>query len=213
LTRNNKLQESLSKHIKSNLGLYFIVFAFFAIGVAVGAFTVRALDDLQKQALIKYLQSFLQILTSKSIDSPAVLKQSIKNNIQTVFLIWILGITIIGIPITLIIMGIRGFIIGFTVGFLIDGLGLKGLFFAVLVILPQNIIIVPCLAAISVMSISFSLMIIKDRLAKRWTNNYWHKFFSYSTIVIVLFIISVCGSFVESYIMPVFIRLLSAYLS
>lgn len=213
MVKNKRVQENILNHIKSNIGIYFLVLIFFAIGVAAGAFTVRAMDDVQKQSLIKYLQGFFQIFTSQKVNSMAVLSQSIKNNIQTVFVLWILGITVIGIPVTLLVIGIRGFIIGFTVGFLIDGLGMKGLLFTLLVILPQNLIIVPCLIGISVLSISFSLMMIKDRMARRWTNNYWQKFFSYFLLVIILLLISICGSLIEAYITPVFIKLMSSYLT
>jgi stage II sporulation protein M len=208
-----RLNELLSRHIKENIGVYFTVTLFFAIGISIGAFTVKALDDVQKQALIKYLQGFFQILTSKKVDSLVVLKQSAKNNLQTVFVLWILGITVIGIPITLLIIGIRGFIIGFTVGFLLDGLGIKGFFFTILAILPQNLIIIPCIIGISVISVNFSVMLIKDRLAKRWTRNYWEKFFSYSLFIVVVLGISVCGSLIEAYITPIFIKLLSSYLA
>lgn len=213
LIKKNKLGEGISNHVKSNMGLYLLILAFFAIGIAAGAFTVRTLDDTQKQALMKYLQGFFQILTSQSIDSAAVLKQSITNNLQTVFIIWILGITIIGIPITVLVMGIRGFIIGFTVGFLINSLSWKGLFFTLLVVVPQNLIIIPCLLAISVLSVSFSLMIIKNRLSKRWTNNYWQKLLSYTLNIIVLLIVSILGSLVEAYLVPAFIKLFSSYLT
>jgi stage II sporulation protein M len=195
------------------MGLYLLVIVIFAAGIAAGAFTVKALDDVQKQSLIKYLQGFFQILTSQKVDSAAVLVQSIKNNIQTIVIIWVLGITIIGIPVTLLVIGIRGFIIGFTVGFLINGLGIKGLLFTLLVILPQNMIIIPCLIGISVLSVSFSLMIIRDRMAKRWTNNYWQKFFSYSILIIILLAVSIGGSLIEAYITPVFIKLMTGYLN
>lgn len=213
MTRDKRLQENIMDHLRSNAGLYFLVMVFFAAGVAGGAFTLKALDDTEKQALIKYLQGFFQILGSQKINSGAVFAQSLKNNIQTAVVIWILGITIIGIPLTLIIIGLRGFIIGFTVGFLINSLGTKGLFFSILVILPQNIIIIPCLIAIGVLSISFSLMITRDRMAKRWTKNYWQKFLSYSILIALLLMVSICGSLVEAYVTPVFINLMSSYLN
>jgi stage II sporulation protein M len=203
MIKRNVLRENISDHVKANMGLYLLVFTFFAIGIAAGAFTIKALDDVQKQTLIKYLQGFFQILTNESIDSGAVFRQSVLNNIETVFFIWILGITVIGIPITLFAIGVRGFIIGFTVGFFIDSLGWKGLFLTVLVILPQNAIIIPCLIVICAISVSFSLMIIKNRLAKRWTNNYWQKLLSYCITIFTIFLISVFGSIVEAYITPV----------
>ena len=209
----NRFQENISNHIKSNLGLYFLVLLFFAIGIAAGAFTVKSLDDIQKQELIKYLKGFFQILTSKSVDSTVVLRQSLQNNVQTIVVIWLLGITVIGIPITLLIIGVRGFIIGFTVGFLLEGLGWKGLLFTFIAIIPQNIIIIPCLIGICVISISFSIIVIKERIARKWTNNYWQKFFSYSILIIILFLISISGSLIEAYITPVFIKLMSSYLT
>lgn len=211
--KSRRLQEAIIDHLRSNAGLYFLVIVFFAAGVAGGAFTLKALDDSEKQSLIKYLQGFFQILGSQKIDSGAVFAQSLKNNLQTAAVIWILGITIIGIPLTLIVIGIRGFIVGFTVGFLINSLGTKGLLFSVLVILPQNIIIIPCLIGIGVLSISFSLMIIRDKLAKRWTKNYWQKLISYSLLTAILTGISVCGSLIEAYVTPEFIKLISSYLN
>lgn len=213
MIHNNRLKDIITSHLKSNSGLYFVVLIFFAIGVATGAFTVKALDDVQKQSLIKYLQGFFQILTSKKVDSLVVLKQSVLNNLQTVFVLWILGITVIGIPVTLLIIGVRGFIIGFTVGFLLDSLGIKGFFFTILAIVPQNIIIIPCIVGISAISINFSVMLIKDRLSKRWTRNYWQKIISYSVFMLVMLGVSVCGSLIEAYITPVFIKLLSSYLA
>lgn len=213
MNRNKRLQENIIDHLRSNSGLYFLVIVFFAAGISAGAFMLKTLDDAEKQSLIKYLQSFFQILGSQKIDSGAVFAQSLKNNMQTAIIIWILGITVIGIPLTLIVIGIRGFIIGFTVGFLINSLGTKGLFFSILVILPQNIIIIPCMIGMSVLSISFSLMIMRDKIAKRWTKNYWQKFFYYSILSAVLMAVSVCGSLIEAYVTPVFINLLSSYLN
>jgi stage II sporulation protein M len=212
LQRKIKLYETISSHVKNNAAMYFVVVIFFAVGVAAGAFTVKALDDSQKQALIRYMQGFFQVFTTKEIDNLIVLKQSIINNIQTVFALWILGITIIGIPVTLLVIGIRGFIIGFTVGFMIEGLGVKGLFFSAAAILPQNMIIIPCMTGICVISISFSLMIIRNRLSRRWTNNYWQKFFSYTFTIVVLFGVIILGSLIEAYITPALIKALSSYL-
>jgi stage II sporulation protein M len=212
LNKPNKFRQGLSNHIKSNKYLYLLVLVFFSVGIAAGAFTVKALDEVQKQSLFKYIQGFFQVLTSQSVDSAAILKQSIINSVQTVAAIWILGITIIGIPVTLLVIGIRGFILGFTVGFLIDTLGWNGLLFTVAAIIPQNVVIIPCIIAISVFSLSFSLMIIKNRMSKRWTNNYWQKLLSYSINVIVLLLLSIIGSFIEAYIVPELLKLVSQYL-
>lgn len=209
---NSKLKDGIMNHIKSNMALYFLVLAFFAIGVAAGAFTVRTLDDTQNQDLVKYIQNFFQVLDTSNVDSFTILMQSINTNIQTILVVWILGIAVIGIPVTLVVVGIRGFILGFTVGFLINSLGWKGVLFTLAAIIPQNIIIISIIMVISVLSLNFSIMIIKNRLAKRITNNYWQKLLSYTIITVVLFIFSLLGSLVEAYISPELIKLMSSYL-
>lgn len=212
MNNTNKFKQGLSNHIKSNIYLYLLVLAFFSIGIAAGAFTVKALDEVQRQSLFKYIQGFFQVLADQSIDNTAVLKQSIINSVQTVAAVWILGITIIGIPITLLIIGVRGFILGFTIGFLIDSLGWNGLLFTLVAIIPQNIIIIPCITAICVFSVSFSMMIIKNRMSKRWTNNYWQRLLSYSINVFALLLLSIIGSLIETYVVPELIKLVSSYL-
>jgi uncharacterized membrane protein SpoIIM required for sporulation len=56
-------------------------------------------------------------------------------------------------------------------------------------------------------------MIIRDRLARRLTKNYWQKFFSYFIMVVILLVVCIGGSFIEAYITPVFIKLVSSYMS
>lgn len=213
MVRNNRLTESVREYLRANIGLYFLVVIFFASGVAAGAFSIKALDDTQKQSLISYMQSFFQILLSGDVDGGAVFKQSLTNNIQTALAVWLLGITVIGIPLILVAIGIRGFIIGFTVGFLINGLGIKGLLFSLVVILPQNLIIIPCLICICVTAISYSKGAIKGRTAKKWTNSYRRRLGPYTLSILIALIVSSSGSLIESYITPVFMKLMSSYLN
>jgi stage II sporulation protein M len=185
---------------------------FLLIGISAGAFTVKALSDVQKQELIGYLRSFFQFISENTYDSFSILKQSLLNNIQTGVLIWLLGITIVGIPFILLLIALRGFIIGFTVGFLVEQMGVKGLFFALFSILPQNLLIIPCLVSIAVIGISFSLMLIKNRLAKSYKTDAMRQFVIYSTIIATTFGIILLGAMVEAYITPVFMKFVSTYM-
>ena len=187
---------------------------FFIIGISSGAFTVKSLSDSHKQELISYMKGFFHILSNRSIDEFSVLKQSLANNLQTSAMIWLLGITVVGIPLILLLIAIRGFIIGFTVGFLADQMGFKGALFSFIAILPQNILIVPGILVIGVIGIGFSTMIIKNKLRKKTINHdsTFKQFILYSTIILfICFIISI-GCFIEAYVTPVFMRLLSTYM-
>ena len=210
-----KFRDIAFKHIQGNVIIYFIAIMFFIIGVSSGAFTVKSLSDTHKQELISYMRGFFNILSNRSIDEFSVLKQSLSNNLQTSALIWLLGITVIGIPFILLLIAIRGFIIGFTVGFLAEQLGLKGALFSFLTILPQNIIIIPGILTIGVIGIGFSTMILKNRIRRNYNSHQestFKQFILYSTIVLfICFVISI-GCLVEAYVTPVFMRLMSSYM-
>lgn len=207
-----KIRELLLKHIQGNVGIYFIVILFFVVGISSGAFTVKALSDQHKGELISYMQSFFQVLSQSTFDAFSVLKQSLVNNLQTGILTWILGVTIIGIPLILLIIVIRGFIIGFTVGFLIEQMGMKGFIFCVFAILPQNLFIIPGIIIIAVIAVSFSVMLIKTKLNKNYQVDMVRQFVLYSTIVAAVFLLILLGSFIEAYITPIFMRFISQYM-
>ncbi|WP_129597074.1 stage II sporulation protein M [Anaerophilus nitritogenes] len=202
------------KHIQGNAMIYFLVCMFFIIGISSGAFTVKALTDLQKQELIQYMKSFFQILNKDSIESLAILNQSLSNNLQTVILIWILGVTVIGMPLILILVGIRGLIIGFTVGFFIEQLGWKGMVFALASVLPQNLFIIPSIITIGVIAISFSKMLLRLKFNKSHSlhNNTFKQFVLYSTINGAIFIVVILGCVIEAYITPIFMKVIAGYM-
>ena len=89
---------------------------------------------------------------------------SLKNNIILVFLLWFAGTTIIGIPIVLGIILVRGFCLGYTISACVFALGkIKGIMFILTTIFLQNIIFIPALMILGVSSIKLYQSIIKDR--------------------------------------------------
>ena len=123
----------------------------FVIGVSAGAFTVNGLSSLQRDELKNYLQGFLQLLDNQKTDSTELFKISLLENAKLIGVLWVLGITIIGIPFIYIIILLRGFITGFSAGFIIETLGMKGVFFTIAALVPKEIIIIPCLIALGEM--------------------------------------------------------------
>ncbi|TCO79831.1 stage II sporulation protein M [Marinisporobacter balticus] len=211
---SKKFRTIAYNHIQGNAMIYFFVCMFFIIGISAGAFTVKTLADYQKQELISYMKSFFQILSNKPIDGLSVLKQSLINNLQTATFIWILGITVVGVPLILLLIAIRGLIIGFTVGFLVEQLGVKGILFSFISVFPQNLVIIPSIIVIAVMGIGFSKMIIRNKFNKSYntSNNTFKQFILYSTINAFIFTFIIAGCIIEAYVTPVFMKILSSYM-
>ncbi|MDD3839173.1 MAG: stage II sporulation protein M [Clostridia bacterium] len=207
----SRLKTFIVEHISNHLMIYIIVFFCFVAGISAGAYTVGSISSEQKEELSDFLKSSSTILDDDSLDNNIIFKRSLINNFQSLGLIWILGITIIGIPAILIVVGIKGFIIGFTVGFLINQMNFKGIVFVLLSILPQNIIFVPATIVMGVMAISYSLFILRIKKKGKWVDKQLLKrqFLLYILVFFILSIIFLLGCIMESYIAPFLIKWMS----
>jgi len=194
------------KHIKKFIFIYIVVLIFFVGGVSAGAFTVDALGVEQKGELVSYFQGFFNVLDKEPVCSGAVFRQSLINNSQFVVLIWLSGIIVIGALLIPLIVGIKGFIIGFSVGFLAEEMGLKGLLFALVAILPQNLIIVPGIIAAGVLGIGFSSTLIKRRRARHKTS-FMNELLIYTLNMVAVLVAIFIGTLIEGYVTPVFMKL------
>ncbi len=202
------LKKAIEKQVMNNLLLYIIVLVFFAGGIAAGAFTMDALSSVQKEELVNYFQSFFNVLGEETVQSVVVFKQSLLNNSQFIIIIWVLGITVIGIPLILLLVGIKGFIIGFSVSFLVEEMGFKGLLFALAAILPQNLLIVPGIIMAGVLGISFSLSMLGRKKTKP-KKSFSSELIVYTMNILLVLAIILAGSLIEGYITPVFMKLFS----
>ncbi|RBP45573.1 stage II sporulation protein M [Garciella nitratireducens] len=199
----------IQKHIRLNIIIYIITILALTIGIVMGTYTVKALSDSQKVELINYLEGFFQILESQKFDSYQLFFQTFINQLKLLIPIWILGATVIGMPIIILILGFRGFILGFTIGFIIDEFAFNGILFIILSILPHNLFYLPGLIGIGVMSISFSLFLLKSKLKKEKVYNRKAQFWTYTIVILMISIFLLLGSIIEGYITPIFMKTLS----
>ncbi len=206
-----EIEHTLYVYLKDNFLLFIIIIIVLLIGIILGSISIKALNTQQKDNLVEYINLFFQKVDINTINNNIVLKHSIINNTKFILIIWVLGLTIIGIPFIMLLIFVKAFTIGFTVGFLVDELGFKGIIFSTISLLPQNIINVPSYIIISVSAISFSMLLLKSR-------NRLEKFSllqqltGYTVLVFLMLLIVIVGCFVEAYISPVFMKFMLPYL-
>lgn len=197
-------------HLKNNSGRYFSLYMIFIVGVSAGAFTVNGLSTLQNEELSNYLQGFFEIVEKQRFNSNELLMISFQENIKAVALLWVLGVTIIGIPFIYLLVLVKGFIIGFSSGFIIKAMGGKGILFTFLTILPKEIILIPSIIALSVNGVNFSLNMIKSKSIKQILNqNLRMEIVRYTLFTLFFSVFVFFSSVIETYIIPVFIRIIT----
>lgn len=204
------LRQNFGGYIKANIVAYFFMTLIFVIGVVVGALAVRTLPDEQKTELISYLHIFFTDLshgTENNISGTAMISSVMFNNAKTIILMWLLGFTIIGIPFVLFILFTRGFIIGFTVGFLVNEYVMRGLLFAFASVLPHNFFAIPAILVMGVSATKFSLLLVRRKTYGKI--NLWYEAIRYSMLGMIMLVVMLFSALLEVYISPVFMKLVA----
>ncbi len=201
---------TLTKHINNNINTYMLLFLAFTVGICAGAFTVNGLSFNQSSELTNYFYGFLNLINHQNIDSVELFKITVIENFKLIALLWVLGVTIIGVPFIYIAVGIKGFVTGFSSGFIVAACGIKGVLFVFLSTLPKEIIIVPFIIALGVSGINFSLTILKSRSNRLPSKISLKSSFAAYCLVTALFSIMILvGALFESYVSPMFIKMIA----
>ncbi len=201
------LKENLVyKHFQVNVWLYIFSSICLCTGIVFGVYAVKYMDSGQKSILLSYVSN---ITRASSQDNIQILFQAIKNNVLTIIIVWVLGLTMIGLPIILLMDLVKGFSLGFTIAFFINGMGVKGIWLSLLSLLPQNIIYIPCIIVASVISMKFSIMLMHNYGKNQWTTSLLKNLLVYSCTFILIFFIMFIGFSFEAFLSPKAVKLFS----
>lgn len=202
-----KIKQALAGYVNDNMALYITVSLLFSLGIGLGVFSVRILQEAQIRDMKEYLDVFLLSLNSPVVLDPvSVVKNAFTQNLKLFLLLWVMGITMVGVPGAILILCLKGFTLGFTISFIYNQFSYGGLMFVLGAIIPQNILIIPAFLTAAVASLSFSLLQMQSRRQKK-NFHFWPNLWNYTAMFTVLLIILFLGSLVEGYITTVFIRL------
>lgn len=208
----DEVRGEVREYLRQNMGIYIFIISLLVLGVLLGGLAVRGLNETQMAALDQYLCVFIESFKDGAApEQGAVFRQSLRINFQYLLLTWILGIFILGFPVICCLVVVRGFSLGFTVGFLVERASLSGVFFAMGSVLPHNLVIIPALIVLTVTGFSFSWLRFRSHLEKRPCSLREH-IGPYTVMNILLAMILFGGVLVEAYISPVFVRLLVPFL-
>ncbi|MCY6483771.1 stage II sporulation protein M [Clostridium aestuarii] len=206
--KNNKGFKNIIEHMQKNLILYSITLLFLCIGIVLGMYTVKYMNENQRSRLMDYFINFLTNIDLNKINNKHIFIEAFKNNIAIILAIWFLGLTMLGIPIILIIDLIKGFTLGFTASFVINVLGSKGLLINLIAIFPQNIIYIPCIIIASAIAMEFSVILLKHNVSLSVKNNNFIQIASYSTMFLLIAGFMIIGFLLEGYIIPNVMKLI-----
>ncbi|KKB36432.1 stage II sporulation protein M [Bacillus thermotolerans] len=202
-------QVAISKHIQAHASIYVFVAVLFFMGVVFGAIVVNSLSLVQKEDLAYYLQQFFgQVSSGQIADSEDLFQQSFIHNVKYLGCMWLFGISIIGLPLIFIFLFMKGIVVGFSVGFLVQQMNWDGFFVAVASILPQNLIIVPAFIFVASVSTAFSLQLMKKVFMKQSSHFQMSALLSkYFLFFLAAVGMAALAAGIEAYISPVLMQI------
>ncbi len=159
-----KIQDLIRDYFRERIFLLALVAILFTMGIIFGVLAAGILDKHQKVDLMNYLN---QGLHGPLIQNQAYTKQTIISNIQMVFFLFFMGISVIGVPLALLLVFTRGFILGFSTGFLFQAMGLKGFVLTMTGIVPHNILFIPALFLMVIAIMDCAAALTKIRFTKK----------------------------------------------
>ncbi|OAB44206.1 stage II sporulation protein M [Paenibacillus glacialis] len=199
--------QSLRHSFKDQTMLFIFVGVLFLVGVIFGALMVNALSLEQQQDLARYLGNYFVTVDQGSSEIEQVTYWNIALlHLKWVGLIWICGLSVIGLPGILILDFLKGVLIGFTVGYLVGQFSWKGLLFALVSVAPHNLLVIPVLVLCSVAAISFSLHIIKNRVLMHRHGNLTRPFANYVMLTVVMGALMLGIASFETWVTPAMMR-------
>ena len=162
-----KYMDKLKSNIRINKNLFVFLVVIIAVGIAAGSIFVTVLNNEDKVMVSDYLNNFLNNLNSNNLNYSGTLVNTLIFTLGGAFLIWLLGISVIGFILILLFLFIKAFALGFSIGSIIINFNFKGILIALVYIVPHHIINMMIFLLISSYALILSYRLINSFTKKK----------------------------------------------
>ena len=197
-----KLKYEYQKNTKKRL--FKVLTLLIIAGFIFGLLYIAIISKSNKELIKNTFNTLFLNIHNNSYNYTTSLINNIKSNVLLTLIVWILGISIIGIPCSIIYLFYKSFVLGFTCSSIIYVYGLKG-------IIPMFIFIFPLVIDLLVILIVvFYAVQFSNRLYlylfKRKTINMDVIARKYTKLLIIMLLILLIASLFSSFLVPKLIK-------
>lgn len=207
----NKLMSKLKLSSFKRKRLYLFLLLIFIIGVVFGSIFITILDEPDKKTVLTQIVDFFNQLKNNKIDYLGTLKNSITSNMLYILFIWLLGISIIGIPIIVVMVFLKGFMLGFSLASIIAQYKFVGVLGGLTYIFPHIIISIIAILIMSYFALKLSFNLFRAVIEKKMIN-FSEIINRYSLVLVGTTIIMVIASLFEAFVSPFVVKLFLLFL-
>lgn len=174
-------------------------------GIIFGSIFIVIINKNDKTLVIEYINKFINSIKSDDFNYSSTLISTLLTNNIIIIIMIILGISCILVPINILILFYKSFIIGFSLSGFILAFKLKGLIISIVYIFPHLILNILILCILTAFTLKLSINLIKTTIRRKKCNlNLYLKKYIY---VIILFVMLISiSSLYESFIVPYILK-------
>ena len=208
-----KLMNYLNETIKKEKILIKFTTIIIILGVIVGSLFINLITESDKALMIEQVETFFSSIKKLSPDvfGANVFVSNLLNNFLQLFIIFVLGISMIGIPAVIFILFFKGFTLGTTISTFILKYQIKGILASVLYVVPVVVLNLIIYIFMSFFALYSSVKFIKALLKKDSLNfkTFLGKYLL-AFIISVIFM-SIC-CFLDSFLSPLLLKLFTFFI-
>ena len=202
-----KWMDKLKGTIKVNKKTLLFFTILLIIGIIAGSIFMAILSETDKKLVTDYFNNYISNIENNKLNYLESIKNGLFNNLLYIIIIWILGISIIGIPIVTIMFFIKSFTLGFSIASIVFNYKLKGCLLNFINIFPHQMIYFSIYMLITTYSIFFSLKMINSIINKK-NMDFKIMMNKYVKILIISVIAITIGIIIETFITPLLIKII-----
>lgn len=208
--KNRKLKKLKIPKIKlSNKNLFIFLVSLFILSMITGICFYFYMNNTDKNAIINSINEFFTL--PEVINYSKELKTNIFDYTFDFLLIWVLGLSVIGIVLILFIFFTEGFSLGFSIMSILATYKLKGLVGLLSYLFPTKIVYVIGLFILTMASCKISYKIIK-MLTSKQENNINKAMKIYLRILIISIILAILSALFKVFLEPFMIKFFTFFL-
>ena len=204
----NQVKRRVFLDVFDNKVQYLLLIFFLVVGITAGTFTVSNLKYSAKTELSEYINMLFFSVKTNPIDYFAIFTNSFLQNTILFGIITVFSLMMIGLPVICIVLIIKGFFIGFTVGVLALNIGSGGFAAIICCTFIPNLVFIPCICKAGVLGFNNSIVAIKNRRMPKTTRDVLITSRPYFASMVKVYLFSLIGVALDTVLIPALIKLI-----
>ena len=201
-----RIWDKTFKKIHTNKRMIVFLFTLLFMAVLFGSFFAAKLDTKDIDTIQSSLDTFFTMTRQNKLNSFQAFFQSFGANIIFTGAIFLLGISVIGAPLMIVLFFMKAFTLGFTIASMVKIYHLKGLLYSFIYIFPHQVMNLLVFIFFIMFSMSLSITLLQAILKKK-TVDFSKVLNRYIFILVITIFILIITSLLEIYLMPFLFRM------